>query len=226
MIIDNSYFIDEIFIPHAKPSVTDSITAVSNDITSFINTYSSECLKLCLGFTLFKEFSEQLDSNQSNGLKSTADAKWDKLLNGTEYELSNGELVYWKGIRQKTSDKYNKSFLADYVYYFYEKNDDDDRTGIGNVKQVGKNAVSVSKTPKVIAAWRRFFKAVQGGSNFPSVYTMYSVRENVCGLGIDWMQQDEEVSLYKFINDTNEAVTDTYAKFKPYAFTNANQSGL
>lgn len=225
MIIDNTYFVDEIFLPHAKPSVTDDITAVSNDITSFINTYSEECLNKCLGFALFKEFSSQLDKEQTNGLKTTADDKWNKLLNGTEYTLSDGELVHWKGIRSKTGDTYNKSFLADYVYYFYEKNDDDDRVGIGNVKQVGKNAVSVSKTPKVISAWRRFFNAVQGGSVFPSIYTMQSNR-GVCGLGIDWMQQNQEITLYKFITDTNETTPGTYDKFKPFAFTNANQFDL
>jgi len=225
MIIDNTYFVNEIFIPHAKPSITDDVVAVPQDITSFIDTYSVECLSLCLGFALFKEFSEQLAKEQENGLKATADEKWDKLLNGTEYTLLNGELAYWKGIRSKTGEVYNKSFLADYVYYFYEKNDDDNRVGIGNVKQSGKNVVLVSKAPKVIAAWRRFSKAVQGDSSFPSIYTMQSFIENVCGLGIDWMQH-EEISLYKFINDTNTNTPDTYKNFKPFVFTNANQFGL
>jgi len=224
MIIDNTYFVNEIFIPHAKPSITDDVTAVDEDITSFIKTYSTECLAKCLGFVLFKEFSSKLDSSKANGLSDGVDEKWNKLLNGTEY-TSNGELVYWKGIRSKTGDVYNKSFLADYVYYFYEKNDDDDRVGIGNVKLVGKNTVSVSKTPKVIAAWRRFLAAVQGGQMFPSIYTMES-SSGVCGLGIDWMQQFQEITLYKFISDTNEANPGTYANFKPFSFTNANQFGL
>lgn len=225
MIIDNTYFVNEIFIPHAKPSITDDVTAVSKDITSFIDTYSKECLAKCLGFALFKEFSEQLDSTKANGLIEGADEKWNKLLNGTEYELPDGELVYWKGIRNKTGDVYNKSFLADYVYFFYEKNDDDDRVGIGNVKQSGKNAVVVSKTPKVIAAWRRFFAAVQGGQMFPAIHTMES-NIGVRGLGIDWMQQCQEITLYKFINDTNEASAGTYNNFKPFAFINANQFGV
>lgn len=226
MIIDNGYFIDEIFIPHAKPSITDDVTAVGADMTSFIDTYSREALIKCLGYALFKEFSEQLDPAQSNGLKPAADAKWNELLNGKEYTDTAGNLVYWKGIRHKTGDVYNKSFLADYTYFFYEKSEDDDRTGVGNVKQQAKNARVVSKTPKVVAAWRRFVKDVQGHDRVPTL-----VRKNFCGHewigGIDWYgQHDQEVSLYKFINDANAASPEIYAKFKPFYFTNINNFGI
>lgn len=220
MIIDNSYFIDEIFIPHAKPGITDDVTAVSQDIASFIDAYSRESLIKCLGFPLFKEFSEELDITKPNGLKDTALPKWDELLNGVEYTDASGNLTEWKGIRFKTGTVYNKSFIADYVYYFYEKNEDDDRVGIGNVKQAGKNATLVSKTPKVIAAWRRFFKAVQGGSEFPAIVT------RSFGFGIDWFGQNEQTTLYKFIKDKNNEDPNTYKDFRPYSFTNANQFGI
>lgn len=226
MIIDNGYFIDEIFIPHAKPSITDDVVAISANMTSFIETYSREALIKCLGYALFKEFSSELDPNAPNGLKATADIKWNELLNGKEYTDPDGNLVYWKGIRHKTGNVYNKSFLADYTYFFYEKSEDDDRTGTGNVKQQTKNAVVVSKAPKVIAAWRRFVKDVQGEQVIPTF-----VHKNFCGQewigGVDWYGQgSHEVSLYKFINDSNKLVPDTYAKFFPFYFTNINQFGI
>ncbi len=225
MIIDNGYFIDEIFIPHAKPSITDDVTAIGADISSFIDVYSKEALQKCLGYALFKEFTAELDPTKANGLKTTADAKWDKLLNGTEYTDPNGKLVYWKGIRFKSKDAYNKSFLADYTYYFYEKSNDDDRVGIGNVKQEGKNAILVSKTPKVVAAWRRFFKAVQGTQTFPGIITKEYCWSGI-GVGIDWMGHDEEIHLYRFINDSNALAADTYKDFSPFCFTNINQMGI
>src|SRR6187402_1476484 len=114
MIIDNGYFIDEIFIPHAKPSITDDVTAIGADISSFIDVYSKEALQKCLGYVLFKEFSAQLSSATANGLIAGADVKWDRLLNGTEYVDPSGKTVYWKGIRFKSAGVYNKSFLADY----------------------------------------------------------------------------------------------------------------
>ena len=226
MIIDNGYFIDEIFIPHAKPSITDDVTAISADMTSFIENYSEEALVKCLGYALFKEFSSELDINAPNGLKVTAATKWNDLLNGKEYTDTSGKLVYWKGIRYKTGEVYNKSFLADYTYYKYEKSEDDDRTSVGNVKQQAKNADVVSKTPKVVAAWRRFVKAVQGEKPLPT-----AVVKNFCGRewigGIDWYgNQDEYVSLYKFINDSNKLVPDTYANFRPFYFGNINNFGI
>ena len=39
MIIDNTYFVNEIFIPHAKPSVTDSVTGVAEAMISYIDMY-------------------------------------------------------------------------------------------------------------------------------------------------------------------------------------------
>lgn len=226
MIIDNSYFINEIFIPHAKPSITDDVTSVAEDIASFIDIYSEEALKLCLGYALFKEFVAELDPAEANGLKPTAAQKWDDLLNGKEYTTQDGLLVKWEGIRRKSGDTYNKSFLADYVYYYYEQSSDDDVTGVGNVKQQAKNAVVVSKTPKVIFAWRRFFKSVQGSQSFPAIYTFSSPALGISGIGIDWLAQDEEISLYRFINDTNLETPDTYKDFRPYSFTNANQFGI
>jgi len=227
MIIDNAYFIDEIFIPHAKPSVTDSVTDVSQDIVSFIEVYSQEALLKCLGYALFKEFSANLDATKPNGLITSADAKWDRLLNGTEYVDPSGKTVYWKGIRFKSAGTYNKSFLADYTYYFYEKSDDEDRVGVGNVKQQSKNAVVVSKTPKVVAAWRRFVKAVQGESVQPGItYKGYQRYHGGISVGIDYYGQNQEVSLYKFIKDTNATTANTYQSFDPHYFRTINQFGI
>lgn len=226
MIIDNTYFIDEIFIPHAKPSITDDITAVSTDITSFIDMYSKEALQLCLGYALFKEFSAQLDPAETNGLVTGAGQKWDDLLNGKEYTDQAGILVKWNGIRFKTSDAYNKSFLADYTYYYYESSNDDDRTGVGNVKQQAKNALLVSKSPKVTFAWRRFIKAVQGETVIPAIGVSSYPSLVVSAIGIDWYGESEFVSLYKFITDTNAATPDTYKDYRPHFFTNQNQFGI
>jgi len=227
MIIDNGYFIDEIFIPHAKPSITDSVTEIGEDISSFIETYSREALLKCLGFALFKEFSANLDISKPNGLIDGANAKWDKLLNGTEYTDPSGSLVEWRGIRFKSKNEYNKSFLADYTYYFYEKSNDDDRVGVGNVKQQSKNAIVVSKTPKVVAAYRRFVKAVQGENCVPSIgIKTYSGYHTGIGVGFDYFGNNQEVNLYKFINDTNQITPDTYLNFTPSYFANVNQFGI
>lgn len=222
MVIDNTYFIDEIFIPHAKPSVTDSVVGVQNSILSFIGTYASECLVKCFGYKMFKEFSEELDSTKENFLKDAADVKWDRLLNGYEYTDAKGELSYWKGIRWKSMlDKpYNKSFLADYVYYYYERSEDDDRAGVGNVKQESKNSTIQPKAPKVIYAWRRFFAAVQGFDAEPVFIS------NSFGVGVDWLSCSQEKTLYQFIMDMNELDSTNFPYFKPFMFKNKNRYGI
>lgn len=217
MIIDNGYFIDEIFIPHAKPSVTDSMLDLDNDIVSFIENYSKECLIECLGYGLYKAFSNELDVSTENGLKATADSKWNDLLNGKEYTDSRGELCIWPGIVTKTGDTKNKSFIADYVYFFYEKSSDDSRVGIGNVKETSKNSVQVSKRPKVVNAWRNFTKKVQGNNCTPDLYV------NRFGLGMDWYGSRGDVkTLYAFINDMNSIDRSTYEGFRPKLFNNIN----
>lgn len=222
-IINNTYFVDEIFIPHAKPSITDNVTGISAEIVSFINTYEKECLIKTLGYKLYSEFEAQLDSTKPNGLKVDAPAKWNDLLNGKTYTKTNGDEAHWSGIRQKnlsSSDIYDRSFIADYVYFFYEKSTDDDRVGVGNVQQEAANALKVSKTPKVVAAWRRFFETVQGSDCPPAVY----FKSN--GVGVDWLTGNGLVTLYEFITDSNLIVADTYANWKPTYFVNMNQFGL
>jgi hypothetical protein len=223
MIIDNSYFVNEIFIPHAKPSITDNVIDISNDVISFINLYSQDCLVKCLGYGLFKAFEAELDPAEVNGLKSTANAKWDKLLNGTEYIGKHGKKVYWPGIREKIGDKYCLSFIADYVYYKYEEAFDSSRVGVGNVQELAENAEIVSKTPKVVFAWRRFFSKVVGDYNAPIIYEgeAYSYKY---GIGVDWYGKTQQLkSLYQFITDTNNDTPGTYPEFEPYMFVNKNQ---
>jgi len=220
MILNNSYFVNEIFIPHAKPSVTDNVTAISADLLYFIQEYETECLFKSLGFSLYKEFLSNLDETKPSYIKDGADEKWNKLLNGTEYVDSSGKPCIWKGIRRKTGETYNKSFLADYVYYHYEKSADDDRVGVGNVKQNAENAEIVNKAPKVVAAWRRFFKLVQGGC-----YEHTFISNNF-GEGVDWIGSGEEKSLYDFIYDMNLLDNTNYQNFNPYMFTNINQFGI
>ena len=220
LIIDNSYFINDIYIPHAKPSITDSVTGVGTEIVSFIDEYERECLIKTLGYQLFKEFETKLDRNSINGLVNNADVKWDYLLNGREYTKSNGDLAYWQGLRCKTNQAYNKSLLAQYVYFFYEKSDDDSRVGVGNVKEKAANADTVSKTPKVIAAWRKFCKSVQGSCSKPAVYIKHN------GVGVDWYDSSGESSMYEFIAESNLVDETTYPNWKPTYFENANQFGI
>ena len=222
MIVINTYFKGEIYIPLANPSITKAVKGVALELEAFIEEYERDCLIKCLGFVLYNEFLAEIDMTESNGLKPTANAKWDDLLNGKTYTDVNGNNVVWAGIRQKvpnTSTTYNKSFLANYIYWYYEKNNEISRSAVGHVKPKAKNAVIMSPIARPVTAWRKFIKLVQGEKAVATpIYSRY-------GLGIDYFQ-NTETPLYKFINDMNSLVEDTYSDFEPKLWVNQNQLGI
>jgi len=220
MIINNSYFKGEIYLPFSAPSVSDDTKKTEDDVMEFINEYARDVLLKSLGTTLFIEFQSQLDSEEENGLKVGVDSKWDELLNGKVYTNPEGDDVIWRGIRFKSVDTgaYNRSFIANYVYFYYESNFFITRSAIGNQIEMGKNAETVIPNQKVVKSWNKFVSLVQGGEVKPTI---------VRGIGVDYYNAGGvDVSLYKFIEDSNDLVEDTYADFNPKTWVELNQFGL
>lgn len=221
-ITDNTYYKNEIYIPHAKPSITKGVTGVSGDVDAFINEYERECLIKCLGFKLAKELIDRLDAETPTRLKAESDVKWNNLLNGCEYVNLKGDTKFWRGIRFKSgaSDAYDMSFLAYYVYFFYETNYNTARSSTGHQEVKSKNSVNAGPNAKITNAWRKFFKLVQNTSRIPKVYVTAN------GVGVDYYGDGDEITLYQFINDSNALVPDTYADFKATVWDNINQFGI
>ena len=220
MIIDNTYFKGEIYLPFSAPSVSDDIKKVEGDVKEFINDYAREVLLKSLGTTLFLEFEQQLNDSEPNGLIPSADSKWDDLLNGVAYTNPEGEDVIWRGIRfkSKASGDYNRSFIANYVYFYYESDSFITRSSIGNQIQMGKNSETIIPNQKVVKSWNKFVNLVQGDYVKPQL---------VRGIGIDYFNEGgSDVSLYKFINDSNTLVEDAYEGFNPKTWAELNQFGL
>lgn len=223
MIIDNTYFKNEIFIAHAKPGITDDVTAIEGDILEFIADYSRRCLLKSLGSPLFYEFEATLDIIKADGLKDGANAKWDDLLNGKTYEDPISEKnVTWRGIRYKniSTGNYNRSFIANYVYFYWERDNHITSSDAGHSIEEPANALMVSPNHKVIKSWREFYKLVQGENTIPTI-----LRKNGM-FGLDYYVGGEDVSLYKFIKDSNEIITDTYKDFDPKTWVNLNQMNI
>lgn len=223
-VTNNTYYKDEIYIPHAKPSVTANVTTVSAELDIFIEEYERDALIKCFGFQLYTLFYVELDDTQSNGLDSGADTKWNDLLNGKSYTNPAGDAVAWRGIRYKAKfadDSPSKSFLANYVFYNYEQNADIFRTGVGYVKGKGKNVSERSSAPRVVNAWRKMAEIIQGREFTTTIIT------SRFGYGVDYYYDNSEVTLYKFIRDMNDATPDTYPDFKPqYWNVFKNQFGI
>jgi len=223
-IINNTYFKNEIYIPHARPSISDSVQDVQSEIVDFIREYSRDCLVKCFGLTLFLDFESRLDDSSLDLIGAGEDVKWSELMNGKLYNDPLTDLpVQWKGIRYKSlsTGEYDKSFLANYVYFFYEKNDHIVRSEAGDVKLEAKNAQLVGPTEKVVKAWRKFYEIVQGDTFVSRVYDFGNA------YGVDYfIDSNQEVSLYKFITDMNTLAEDTYPDFNPKKWENINRLGL
>lgn len=223
MIISNAYFTGELYIPHAKPGISDDVTEVSGAITGFINEYAEECLVKCLGIELFYELNSVLDIAKPNGLVDGSLDKWNALLNGSNYlDPASGKTINWRGIRYKNgSTEYNKSFLANYVYFFYEKNDYITRSDAGHQILEAKNATTVLPTEKVIRAWNKFVEMVQGAG--PSVN--YGYKHGMPF--VDYYNQNSQiVSLSKFIKDSNKLSNEVYPNYNPHVFRRINTFGI
>lgn len=137
MIIDKSYFIGEINIPN-----TDK-TAIGELVDKFIEKYEPKFLDETLGYNLAKAFRAGLD-------EYTVDQKWTDLLEGVEYVDANNKTRYWVGF---ITESFPKSPIANYVYYWFIRNNHTQTATMGEVKSQNENAVNVSPTLKMVQAW-------------------------------------------------------------------------
>lgn len=224
MITDNTYYKGDIYIPEAKPSISDEVLNEENSFFFMLNKFEEDCLIKCLGHILYENFISEIDSNEATLLKNSSDEKWDRLLNGHTY-TKNSKQVKWKGIRFKspiTADKYNRSFLANYVYFFYERKQYSTTTTVGTGKPKSENMEMVNPTMKVVNSWNEFVQLVQGDVLKPKiVFNSYGYS------GVDFYQGSEAIPLYTFIKDMNsENGNDYYADFQPTSFEFINTFGL
>ena len=228
MITKNSYFKGELYIPEAKPSISDEVGGEKDAFNFMVEKFEEDCLVKCLGISLFKEFVENIDTEETTLIKAGSDEKWDKLMNGHDYQLNNKD-YFWKGIRFKTpliSNEYNRSFLANYIYFFYNSNKHTMTSSTGEKELVTENANNVTPTVKVVKAWNEFVKLVQGKYQHHAYgygYLGYNnhVVNNHGMLGVDHYSGEEYKTLYEYIRDMNKSSV-VYDNFKPKTWETMN----
>lgn len=221
MIINRTYFKGDIFIPNMIDDVSDVVLDIKVDIDDFITEYVRNCLDLVLGSVLSKEFREQLDKSTVNGLKVTAVAKWNDLLNGKEYTI-DGKTYFWSGIRFSNipNEVPTMSFLAEYVFFYYLRYSQSNFAGVGLQREDPKNAIIVNSTAKATLAWRKFYNRVQGD------FGVGTIIGNRIGYGIVWNSDTTSSTLYQFIVDMNKQTPNTYANYTPTILLNQNNFGI
>jgi len=126
MIINSTYFINEIFIAGQANSV--DIDSSRSQLTGFINKYEPKFLTELLGATLYSELIAGLG-------ESVPEQKWI----GLRDELAN--------------DDTKESPIANYVYYWFIRNQVTMTVGVGEVTPLAENAINANSVNKQVRAW-------------------------------------------------------------------------
>ena len=116
MIIDISYFTGSILITGLSATGTGVAVQVAkakkDNLNYFIAKYENHFLNYLLGEDLANEFKTEIE-------KEVHDVKWDTLLS----KLKKTEII--------GTTNYNYSFIANYIYYYYQRNELTDITSTG-----------------------------------------------------------------------------------------------
>lgn len=144
-IIDETYFIKELYVPNLNEMDSDTLTTLETAVDRYVRQF----LRDALGNVLFTE----LDSYITDGvLDAGAPQKWLDLVNGVDD---------WKGLAF-TEGTYKGSILAKYVYYFWLKDAVSNVTGTGEKVITATDALAVNSTQRLTNVWNDFVMDNQG----------------------------------------------------------------
>ena len=142
MLIDRTYFVGELNIPNTAQA------AISSQVDLFIEKYEEKFLRDVLGYTLNKAFQVGLQ-------QPVIDSKWTDLAYGVEYTALGGKVTYWRGLIDAISGNvsFDVSPIANYVYYWYQRNNHTQTATTGENKAVNENSTTASPSLKLVRAW-------------------------------------------------------------------------
>jgi hypothetical protein len=172
-LIDTTYFTGEINIPNAGVSGNASDTL----LIYFIKQFETEFLVKALGRNLYRGFMTALGLNVTTGAYAnvangkaadSVDQKWKDLLNGKEYTDQNGDLQKWKGFISLSDDgtTIKQSIIANYVYYWFMRNNASQTTSSGEAKGSSENSAPVSPRFKMCNAWNKMHYEIKELNRF------------------------------------------------------------
>ena len=147
-LIDLTYFVGPLNIPN-----TTELLEVANEVNWYINKYEPEFLQKALGYPLYKAY--QADKENQ---------RFKDIIEGAEYTDIYGNIAKWPGLIQEVkpaipagdntpaSPAQKVSVIANYVYYWRQRSNTTQSTGIGEVRPDGDNSQTVSPRQKMISS--------------------------------------------------------------------------
>lgn len=147
-LIDLTYFVGPLNIPN-----TTELQEVANEVNWYINKYEPEFLQNALGYPLYKAY--QADKENQ---------RFKDIIEGAEYTDIYGNIAKWSGLIQEVkpavpasgntpaTPAQKVSVIANYVYYWRQRSNTTQSTGIGEVRPDGDNSQTVSPRQKMISS--------------------------------------------------------------------------
>lgn len=141
-LIDRTYFVGELNIPNTSQAAISSLTDL------FIEKYEDKWLNEVLGYSLSKAF-------KAGWAAPVPESKWFDLVDGVEYTSSDGKTKFWRGLVSAVSGNvaFDLSPIANYVYYWFIRNNYTQTATTGEVKPQNENAVIANPSLKMVLAW-------------------------------------------------------------------------
>lgn len=210
MIIDKTYFKGNLRVANVQEDLTPlgSRTGNQPDLDEYIEKYEVEIMLNALGYKEYKSF---IDSFEPDGtLKAGAEQRWVDLVNGKDY-TSNGVELKWRGLRYVLgSQKY--SLIAEYVFYFFLREQSRTFAGVGMVREKAKAAENESAIPRLADAWNDFVVKYQGDAELDE-YPRLITKPGLIGIDYSLQFDSDDVSLYRFLVDNEVDYPDVKFKF-------------
>jgi hypothetical protein len=139
-LIDTSYFIGPLLIGQSDQAT------VSTRLTQFIDRYEKEYFLNLMGYNFKKLYDAGI---------AAVTQKYVDIRDGKEYTNRWGVLDKWRGLKE-TDPK--RSPIANYVYYWFERDTVTVTTGTGEVKPNQQNSRSIYAGNKMMTAWNEMVK--------------------------------------------------------------------
>jgi hypothetical protein len=172
MLIDDTYFVGEILIAGlGYPPVQEALG-------TFIAKREPEYLKAVLGYGFYKVFSSGINNGQPED-------RWNDLVNGSDYTDKCGMLREWTGLVNDGK----QSPIANYVYYWFQRDNVTFTSTVGEMEGQSENATSVSPAYKMCRAYNEMVDQTEvlhdflmnkkdGDGNL--VYPEFKIKESEC----------------------------------------------
>jgi len=112
-----------------------------DSISGFISKYESDYIYKAMGYALGKAFIAGIAA-------VTVDQKWTDILEGAEYYNADGKLRKWAGLQAEGANP-----IANYVYYWYQRNAATITGTAGEGTATVENATKTSSINKSVRAW-------------------------------------------------------------------------